>query len=59
MRQENAPGSVPIVLGFGIGRPSENYLAMLSRYADGAVVGTAFIRALEQGDRAANLYASS
>jgi tryptophan synthase alpha chain len=46
-------GSLPIAVGFGISRPEQ--VAAVSRFADGVVVGSALVRAVEDAAGAADL----
>ena len=46
-------GRLPIAVGFGISRPEQ--VAAVSRFADGVVVGSALVRAVEDGAGAADL----
>jgi tryptophan synthase alpha chain len=45
--------SLPIAVGFGISR--HEHVAEVGRYADGAIVGSAFMRFIEQNAEAPNL----
>ena len=51
LRAAKAASRVPVVVGFGIGRPEQ--VAELAPHADGVVVGSALVRALEGGGPAA------
>jgi tryptophan synthase alpha chain len=46
-------GRLPIAVGFGISRPGQ--VAAVSRFADGVVVGSALVRAVEDGSGVAGL----
>ena len=50
-----AATDLPLAVGFGIGTPAQ--AARVARVADGVIVGSALIKALEQGEPAASAHA--
>nr|BBH92618.1 tryptophan synthase alpha chain [Thermogemmatispora argillosa] len=46
VRRQTTPYHLPLAVGFGISRPE--HVAEIARYADGAVVGSALVKLLEQ-----------